>query len=406
MDIYQSRKKEDINIANVECKLLQYAEDTAMILDGSEISLSRTLLLLDNFAISSGLKINYEKTAALWIGSYKDRDFSIPSSKPITWARGKVYALGVLFSTSEINESSINFREKIEKMKKIMSSWSARNLTLLGKIAILKSLVVSQIVYLLSSLPSPPGVIKEINCLLYDFLWDSKGDKIKRTEMINEYNKGGLKMIDLQSFNESLKIKWIKGYLDDNNKGKWKSFVNNYLEKHGGKLVFSANLKRQDTPLLNISDPFLAETVEYWSTLNYSEDNLNFPSSQIWLNSLIRIDNKPFFYKSWFHAGVKDVKDLLDDSNYNFLSYTAFITKYNIKTNYLEYYKVVSALKHFRKKCSNNQNFTTLEKATDNLFSSEKVCKTIYPFLVKTKTSSPVKSQGKWLDEIFFQMYK
>ena len=50
-------------------------------------------------------------------------------------------------------------------------------------------------------------------------------------------------MIDLQSFNESLKIKWIKGYLDDNNKGKWKSFVNHYLEKHGGKLVFSANLR-------------------------------------------------------------------------------------------------------------------------------------------------------------------
>ena len=240
------RKDENIrgiNIGNVECKLSQYADDTTMILDGSELSLSRTLLLLDNFAISSGLKINYEKTEALWMGSYKDRDFSIPSSKPITWARGKVYALGVLFSTSEIKESSINFREKIEKMKKIMSSWSARNLTLLGKIAILKSLVVSQIVYLLSSLPSPPGVIKEINCLLYDFLWDSKGDKIKRTEMINEYNKGGLKMIDLQSFNISLKIKWRKGYLDDNNKGKWKSFVNHYLEKHGGKLVFSANLR-------------------------------------------------------------------------------------------------------------------------------------------------------------------
>ena len=220
------RKDENIrgiNIANVECKLSQYADDTTMILDGSELSLSRTLLLLDNFAISSGLKINYEKTEALWIGSQKDRDFSIPSSKPITWARGKVYSLGVLFSTSEINESSINFREKIEKMKKIMSSWSARNLTLLGKIALLKSLVVSQIVYLLSSLPSPPGVIKEINCLLYDFLWDSKGDKIKRTETINEYNKGGLKMIDLQSFNASLKIKWVKGYLDDNNKGKWKS---------------------------------------------------------------------------------------------------------------------------------------------------------------------------------------
>ena len=324
------RKNENIrgiNIASVECNLSQYADDTTIILNGPELSLSRTLLFLDNFAISSGLpKISYEKTEALWIGSCKDRDFSIPSNKPIAWARGKVYALGVRFSTSEKNEGNINFGEKIEKMKKTVSSWSARNLTLLGKISIVKFLVVSQIVHLLSSLPSPSGVIKEINCLLYGFLWDSKGDKIKRTEMINEYNKGGLKMIDLQSFNESLKIKWIKGYLDDNNKGKWKSFVNHYLEKHGGKLVFSANLKRQDTPLLNISDPFLAETVEYWSTLNYSEDNLNFLSSQIWLNSLIRIDNKPFFYKLWSHAGVKDVKDLLDDSNYNFLSYTSFIT--------------------------------------------------------------------------------
>ena len=112
------RKDENIrgiNIAIVECKLSQYADDTTMILDGSELSLSRTLLLLNNFAISSGLKINYEKTEVLWIGSHKDGDFSIPSSKPITWARGKVYALGVLFSTSEINKSNINFRKKIEK---------------------------------------------------------------------------------------------------------------------------------------------------------------------------------------------------------------------------------------------------------------------------------------------------
>ena len=29
--------------------------------------------------------------------------------------------------------------------------------------------------------------------------------------MLNEYNKGELKMIDLQGLTESLKIKWIKG---------------------------------------------------------------------------------------------------------------------------------------------------------------------------------------------------
>ena len=49
--------------------------------------------------------------------------------------------------------------------------------------------------------------LKEINTLLYDLLWNGKGDKTKRTQMINDYDKGGLKMIDIQSFNRSLKMK-------------------------------------------------------------------------------------------------------------------------------------------------------------------------------------------------------
>ena len=62
----------------------------------------------------------------------------------------------------------------------------------------------------------------------------------------------------------------------------------------------------------------------------------------------------------------------------------------------------MSSLKHFRKKCSNNQNLSTLEKAADNLFSDEKVCKKIYQILVKRTTSSPVESHGKWPAEDIF----
>ena len=72
------RKDENIrgiNIANVECKLSQQADDTTIILNGSELSLSRTLLFLDNFAISSRLKISCEKTEKLRIGSCKDSPY-------------------------------------------------------------------------------------------------------------------------------------------------------------------------------------------------------------------------------------------------------------------------------------------------------------------------------------------
>ena len=70
--------------------------------------------------------------------------------------------------------------------------------------------------------------------------------------MINDYDKGGLKMIDIRSFNESLKMKWIQGYLNNDNQGKWKLFVDYYLQKYGGKAVFLTNLKPQDVLQLKI----------------------------------------------------------------------------------------------------------------------------------------------------------
>ena len=143
-----------IKVFDTECKISQYADDTTFILDGSQSSFSRSLYLLDTFALISGLKVNYDKTEALWIGSRKGSQTIFPSGKPILWAEEKVYALGVWFSTSVNKQLEANFMEKIIKLESILNSWSARRLTLLGKITIIKSLGVSQIVYLLSALPA------------------------------------------------------------------------------------------------------------------------------------------------------------------------------------------------------------------------------------------------------------
>ena len=40
----------------------------------------------------------------------------------------------------------------------------------------------------------------------------------------NDYDKGRLKMIDIQSFNASLKMKWVQIYLNTEDKGQWKVF--------------------------------------------------------------------------------------------------------------------------------------------------------------------------------------
>ena len=54
---------------NTEIILSQYADDTTLILNGNQDSLSTVLSTIENFANVSGLKLNDKKTEALYIGS-------------------------------------------------------------------------------------------------------------------------------------------------------------------------------------------------------------------------------------------------------------------------------------------------------------------------------------------------
>ena len=61
------------------------------------------------------------------------------------------------------------------------------------------------------SLPNPDEIfVKKLNTELYNFLWDSKIDKVKRDIIVKKYIDGGLNMIHLTSFIESLKLTWIR----------------------------------------------------------------------------------------------------------------------------------------------------------------------------------------------------
>jgi len=126
----------------------------------------------------SGLKVNYEKTEALWIGSFKNRTDKLEINQNIKWSSRKVKALGVWFSISKEEAVMPNYQEKKEKISKILYCWQLRRLTLLGKVTVIKNLAASQLVYIMSSLPSSQSYLKEIHQLLYNFLWDGRGIKL------------------------------------------------------------------------------------------------------------------------------------------------------------------------------------------------------------------------------------
>ena len=231
------------------------------------------------------LRVNCENTEALWIGSKKGSNQIICSDKNLKWADGKVKALGVWFGINWEESKKKNYEEKVHKVVDILNNWRNKRLTLIGKIAVIKALAASQFVSILSSTTSCSKSLKETNNLLFKFLWDNKGDKIKRTEMIADYQVEGQKMLDIIEFNKALKISWILKYISNDCKSKWKCFFDFHLSKVGGKLVFLGNLAPKDARKLYIKDDFIQELIELWTDLNYRDSFV----SQLKLNSVLVI---------------------------------------------------------------------------------------------------------------------
>ena len=148
-----------------------------------------------------------------------------------------------------------------------------RRLSLFRKIVVLKSLTASQLVYILSPLPTKHAALDEINNMFYGFLWSGKGDKIKREEMISDYENGDLRMIDIKSFNKVLKSTWVKKYLDNDNHGKWKLLFDSEIHDFGGDVIFKGNLNKNDlAKFIHKSDAFTSKILKNWSEISYDSD--------------------------------------------------------------------------------------------------------------------------------------
>ena len=121
----QNHNNQGITIGSGSHKVLQYADDTVIILDGSTLSLKSTLNLLDQFYKFSGLKPNLEKTECVWIGSMRFSNRCLFPEKKLTW-KNSFTTLGIKFSTNLSEIISLNYEVKIKEIENNLASWEKR----------------------------------------------------------------------------------------------------------------------------------------------------------------------------------------------------------------------------------------------------------------------------------------
>ena len=98
----------------------------------------------------------------------------------------------------------INFDEQLVKMKNVLNLWSGRRLSILGRIAIVKRLQLSKLVYNCSVLDTPTDFANEVNKVIFPFIWNFKPDKIERNTLTGPISKGGLNMVNIADVEKPL----------------------------------------------------------------------------------------------------------------------------------------------------------------------------------------------------------
>ena len=119
------------------------------------------------------------------------------------------------------------------------NSWKRRHLTLLGKITIIKSLIVSKIFYPLNFLDPPNGYTQKCNSIFFKFIW-GKQNLVKRKTLTANISKGDLIMIDIESQMSACRATWIHKII--NSDGDWAFLGKNYIEQFGqNQLILKTN---------------------------------------------------------------------------------------------------------------------------------------------------------------------
>ena len=79
----------------------------------------------------------------------------------------------------------MNFEDKLTRIDEALKQAEKRNLTLCGKVCVIKSLAISKITYVAMCLAVPDGIIKQVDHTIFRFLWRKRDHIQRRVLLIN-----------------------------------------------------------------------------------------------------------------------------------------------------------------------------------------------------------------------------
>lgn len=321
-----------ISIAEREVILTQLADDTTLFLkDASQVPIA--IKTIELFSAASGLCLNLKKCELF---SLKESDTSQVCSIPI---KDKITYLGITIMKNEEERCTVNFNVISDKTKKKLNQWLQRDLSLKGRVLLTKAEGLSRLTYAAIPLFVNKKLCNYIDKSLFNFIWKNKTHYVKKSVIMNTFERGGLNFLDFTTLNNTFKINWIKHFLK-NPTSTW-NFIPNYIFSKVGGLEFLllCDYKIEKIPL--ILSNFHKQMLLAWSLIY--KHNFSPHRCFIWNNRLIKFKNKSLFYKNWFNNNILLVSQLLNDKG-SLLNYSEFLYTFGIPITPREFAIVMDAI--------------------------------------------------------------
>jgi hypothetical protein len=191
-------------------------------------------------------------------------------------------------------------------------------------------------------LPFPDDIRKEIEGVIYEFLWNSKTHKVKRAVMIQDYKYGGHKMIDLRTLNMTQKLKWIKLYLNCHD-CQWRTLIEASIKVKNLNIYLRNNY---DLDINTTKSLFYREVLQILYKLNAVDESFKITCIKnqfIHYNKNIKIGGKIIYDRELFQAGMWRCSDLYD-SNGNIMPFHVWKSRGVQPSKYLIWRGIVSVV--------------------------------------------------------------
>ena len=192
-----------------------YADDISIVCHGDNKSVQAVFDEYQRLTTRSGLVLNADKTEILRLNGGRNRKYNIRYEEKLVelLTVDKIKICGICFCTDQNVEYSSNVLDKINKFESKLKGWLARNLTLEGKVLIVKTFGLSQLIYIMQCVQIREQDIIDIERKMFNFLWSNKNtsgrpiDRIKRSLLKNDIAEGGLKVTDIECLDRALKLR-------------------------------------------------------------------------------------------------------------------------------------------------------------------------------------------------------